>query len=452
MKKRAAILLAAALTASLLTGCGGSGKTGGAGGSTGSGKGEVTWTWGTLRGLYGDAEVTFNEDGGRDTVLLKYPGGAVYRQIEYDYNMGIAGGGEGAEGGENYLSGKQVYPVKKLTKDGGGNLLYTYGYDWWQCSDSVSQWGAGIASDITPILEAGEQIEAGKTPKEEEGEQRFYSSFEYGYDEVKEESSSSVSYQEMAHTVLSGQYMDVYHYGNGYWLTQRVDGNPVKTWFYAPDGRLEEDLTITWLYEKDKPVSLQLGQYSMDTYLAEVSDDGLTVTYTLDESHAAENDEGETKDLSQIYSFVLTRLENGSPAQFSYNSTVDYLNTDEPEVTEYKIVWTYENDVPAAAQYSTSETGKQSREFGITFNEAGMLATEDHLELSIGGGDIGAKAYTYYDSGMLETVTGYGDFTTEDPSQIEYVDKYSEEGVLIGRTVYEDGEAAREISYTEEAE
>ena len=41
--------------------------------------------------LYGDAEVTFNEDGGRETVLMKYPNGKVYRQLEYDYNNYYSG-------------------------------------------------------------------------------------------------------------------------------------------------------------------------------------------------------------------------------------------------------------------------------------------------------------------------------------------------------------------------
>ena len=74
MKKIATILLTVALVFVLLSGCGDSSSSPSAGDSSLSssgGEGDVTWTWGNFRGLYGDAEVAFNEDGGRDTVLLK---------------------------------------------------------------------------------------------------------------------------------------------------------------------------------------------------------------------------------------------------------------------------------------------------------------------------------------------------------------------------------------------
>ena len=67
--------------------------------------------------------------------------------------------------------------------------------------------------------------------------------------------------------MVGGQnYQATYEYGGGYWLTKRVGGSPAKTWFYAADGRLDEDLTITWHYDDDKPVDMQKGQYSMYTY------------------------------------------------------------------------------------------------------------------------------------------------------------------------------------------
>lgn len=54
MKKKIITLLATITSLFLLTGCGGFEITE---------KVEITWSWGTLRGLYGDAEITFNEDG-----------------------------------------------------------------------------------------------------------------------------------------------------------------------------------------------------------------------------------------------------------------------------------------------------------------------------------------------------------------------------------------------------
>lgn len=65
---------------------------------------EITWSWGTLRGLYGDAEITFNEN---------------------------------------------------------GTPIYQYNYNWMLCQEPLEQWGAGIASDVPPILEAGEFIDEG---------------------------------------------------------------------------------------------------------------------------------------------------------------------------------------------------------------------------------------------------------------------------------------------------
>ena len=106
MKKKATIFFMAVLAALTLSACGGSSADSGsgAGGSAPQGKGEITWSWGTFRGLYGDAEVTFNEDGGRDKILLKYPNGNPYRQIEYyyDFNGAVIGGRTGVPGGEGH--------------------------------------------------------------------------------------------------------------------------------------------------------------------------------------------------------------------------------------------------------------------------------------------------------------------------------------------------------------
>lgn len=453
MRRKTVLFAAAILTMSLLSACGGSDKSAsanaGKSGNTKTGKGEVTWSWGTLRGLYGDAEVTMNEDGGRESVVMKYPNGSVYRQIEYDYEISYQGSVDSAAE-KPCISGKMVYPVSKTTKDAGGNPLYSWNYDWAACQLDADSWGAGVASDITPILEAAELADKNQNKVPEE---RYYSSYEYGYDYEKEEPSGNVSYQEMSHLIQSGQYIDVYLYGNGYWLTERVDGNPAKTWFYGPDGRLDEDLTITWNYNKGKPESLQLGQYSMYIYQAEVSDDGRTVTYTLDQSHTGEGDakegeKAEKKDLEQMYSFTLKWQEDGKPAEYRYNYSKEFMNTSDPDIKEYKISYRYENGVLAGAEYLASESGKNQRIYTITCNADGLLETEDYLRSSIGAGDVGAKAYTYHDNGVVESMTAYGDFTTEDPERIRYVRKYSEEGWLCAEALHED-EVVYENSYFE---
>ena len=451
-KKIYAILLAGSLAVSL-TGCGGSGTDSGLStdsapsANENSGEGEVSWTWGTFRGLYGDAEVTFNEDGGRENIVLKYPNGKVWRQIEYNYES-YRGNADAVSAEEkNYLSDRQVYPTTKTTKDAGGNTLYTWNYDWYPCENNVSLWGAGIASDITPILEAG----SGETA--ESSEERYYSGYEWGYDYENEESSGSVNYQELSHLIVGGQYQSAYLYGEGYWLTRRVDGNPAKTWFYSSDGRLDEDLTITWTYEKNKPVSLQLGQYSMDTYLADASDDERTITYTLDESHTNEGEEGEeSKDLTQVYAFTLNWNEDGTPSEFRYDSTKEYMNTNEPSVNQYRITYHYSDSVLSGAEYYVNDVNHSENTYTITCGKEGMLETEDHLRSSIGSGDIGAKAYTYYDSGLVESITGYGDFTTADSSLIEYVKTYSEEGWLSKEAYYRNGKPYAEHFYLENGE
>ena len=129
---------------------------------------------------------------------------------------------------------------------------------------------------------------------------------------------------------------------------------------------------------------------------------------------------------------------------------MDYLNTDVPETEEYKITYRYADGVLAGAEYSTAKDDREPDRYTITCNESGMLETEDHLLLSVGGGDIGAKSYTYHENGMPATVSNYQAFTTEDPNEIICVENYDENGVLVGETFYEDGEAVREVSYTEE--
>lgn len=447
MKKAIAILLAAALTLVLLPGCENSSSSGkdnsGSNGKDSSGsKGEVTWSWGNFRGLYGDAEVTFNEDGGRDTVLLKYSNGALYRQIQYNYEI-YAGSMDETTGGV-VLSGKAVYPTEKITLDAAGIPLYSYQYSWSPCDNQPNQWGARIASDITPILEAGEAYAAGETP--EVPEERYFSSAEWGYDYEKKESSGSTQYQELSHLMVSGQsYQATYTSGGGYWLTKRVDGDPVKTWFYAADGRLDEDLTITWHYDNGKPVDMQKGQYSMYTYGADISDDGRTVTYVLDESHSNQGDDGNEKHLTQVYTLTLSRQDDGKPAVYKYSYYKEFLNTDDPADEEYTITYQYDNGVLFGAVYQTPD-----RTYTITCNDRGMLETVDYLKGSIGSGDIGAKAYTYYDSGALESVTYYNDFTTEDPECIDHIDRFSESGGLSGRARYDYGTLKAEFTYFED--
>lgn len=470
MKKVIAFLLTAALVLVLLAGCGNSSSSGkdssvsggaaepaaagdgdGAaaegepaaeGGSQSAGKGEVTWSWGNFRGLYGDAEVTFNEDGGRDTVLLKYSNGALYRQIQYKYEAYV--GGMDKPVGAVVLSGKAVYPMEKITLDAAGNQLYTYQYSWSPCEGQPSNWGAGVASDITPILEAGEGYAAGETP--EVPEERYFSSAEWGYDYENEESSGSTQYQDLSHLMVGGQsYQPTYSSGGGYWLTKRVGGDPAKTWFYAADGRLDEDLTITWHYEKGKPVDMQKGQYSMYTYGADISDDGRTVTYVLDESHTNQDDDGNDKHLTQIYTLTLSRQDDGKPSVYRYSYYKEFMNTDDPADEEYSITYQYDNGVLSGAVYQTPQDT-----YTITCNDKGMLETVDYLKRGLGSGDIGAKAYTYYDSGALESVTYYHDFTAGDPECIDHIERFHESGGLSGKVRYDHGTLKDEFTYFED--
>lgn len=439
MRKNTSILLSVVLMLSLLSGCGDPASTR-SGDSASAGKGDITWSWGNFRGLYGDAEVTFNEDGGRDTVLLKYSNGVLYRQIQYNYEM-YAGDMDETTGGV-VLSGKAVYPAEKITLDTVGNQLYNYQYIWSPCDEKPNHWGAGVASDITPILEAGEGYAAGETP--EVPEERYYSSYELGYDYEKEDSSGRISYQEMSHLLLEGTYQATYTYGGGYWLTKRVDGNPSKTWFYAADGRLDEDLTITWNYEKNKPVSLQLGKYNTDTYLAEISDDGRTVTYILDASHTNQDNDGNKKDLTQVNTLTFSRQDDGKPAMYKYSYYKEFLNTDVPEDKEYSITYQYDNGVLSGAVYQTPE-----QVYTITCNDMGMLETVDYLKSTLGAGDIGAKAYTYFDSGALESVTYYHDFTAGDPERVDHIERFYENGGLCRYERYDQGTLNLEVSYHE---
>lgn len=203
MKKKIITLLATITSLFLLTGCGGSeiaekAKPSKSGESSPSAKTEnkekseespekpekveITWNWGTLRGLYGDAEITFNEDGGRETIVMKYPNGQTYRTIEYDYGEAMI---LDAVPQERYLSDQKVYPSVKTTNDENGTPIYQYNYDWMLCQKSLEQWGAGIASDVTPILEAGEFIDEGndkEMAKLREIPERYFTSYEYGWD------------------------------------------------------------------------------------------------------------------------------------------------------------------------------------------------------------------------------------------------------------------------------
>ncbi|MDY4669898.1 MAG: hypothetical protein SO415_07890 [Oliverpabstia sp.] len=398
MKKKIITLLATITSLFLLTGCGGSeiaekAKPSKSGESSSSEKTEnkekseespeepekveITWSWGTLRGLYGDAEITFNEDGGRETIVMKYPNGQTYRTIEYDYGEAMILDGVPQEG---YLSDKKVYPSVKTTNDENGTPIYQYNYDWMLCQKSLEQWGAGIASDVTPILEAGEFIDEGndkELAKLREIPERYFTSYEYGWDMTEDESTGNISYQELSHLTLDGNYMDIYNHGKGYWITKKENGNPAKTWFYAPDGRLDEELTLTWTYENGKPISLQKGQYSIYTYTAKVSDDGRTTTYTLDESHEAEGADGQQKYLEQVYQYTLSYTEDGKPASFQYASTKDYLNTEEPEKKSYTITYSYENGVQSGAEYRIEKSDQIPEVYTITCNEQGIPESEE---------------------------------------------------------------------------
>lgn len=455
MKKKTAVLFAALTAMSLLAGCGSSESAGTNDAATSDAgsqsekaeKGEISWSWGTLRGLYGDAEVTFNEDGGRETIVMNYPNGQPYRTIEYSYGDAMILDGVPQE---SYLSDKKVYPITKTTKDESGKPIYRYEYDWTLCQDSPEHWGAGIASDVTPILEAGE-LKASGNSKElaslAEIPERYFTSYEYGQDLEAEESTGNISYQELSHTTLGGSYMDIYHYARGYWLTMREGGKPVKTWFYAPDGRLDEDLTLTWTYQKGKPVSLQMGRYSMDVYTAEASEDGLTVTYTLDESHDSEGSDGQKKHLAQIYRFTLTYTEDQKPALFQYASSKEYLNEEKPQEKSYTITYRYENDVLSGAEYRIEQTDRNPELYTITCNAQGMLQDEERLNLTFDDHDIGSKSYAYYDSGKLKSITAYGDSTPGDPKRIRYERQYDESGFMSSQLSYDSGEPDLEVTY-----
>lgn len=338
---------------------------------------EVSWSWGTLRGLYGDAEVTFNEDGGRETIVMKYPNGQTYRTIEYSYGEEMILDGVPQEG---YLSDKKVYPSEKITSDENGTPIYRYNYDWMLCQEPLENWGAGIASDVTPISEAKKFINEGndtELSKLREIPERYFTSYEYGWDIATEESTGNISYQELSHLVLSGNYMDIYNYGKGYWLTMKENGNPVKTWFYAPDGRLDEDLTLTWTYENGKPISLQKGPYMMHTYTANVSEDGRTFTYTLDESHESEGDDGQQKHLEQIYQYTFSYTEDGKPSSFQYASTKEYLNEEEPVKKSYTVTYSYENGVQSGAEYRIEKSDQTPEVYVISCNDQGILESEE---------------------------------------------------------------------------
>lgn len=382
MRHRIGGILLAVIAACSIAGCGGSDDTpsafadtnivgsfigGGSGAGIGGGsrKGETTWTWGTQRGLYGYAEVSFNEDGGRDRVVMYYDNGKVYRQLEYTYGDLVQYGN--ADAVENQPEVPDVYPTTVTTMDAAGNQLYVERYDWAACEGAISVWGAGSASDITPIMEVGDLLNAGEQVDSAAYEPRFYSRQELTLEDGH--LVSSRNYQEMSHLSLTGDYKSITNgHGGTYWLTQRVGGDPVRTWFYTEDGMLHEDWTITWNYRKGQPVSLRLGQY--DTYTAEVSDDGLTTTYTLNESH-----EGETKYLTQIYQISVSYREDGKPTELRYYESKDYENTDEPEIKEYRTNYEYDGDVLSGGTYYVKNTGEET--FHLTCNSDGMLETMD---------------------------------------------------------------------------
>ena len=87
-----------------------------------------------------------------------------------------------------------------------------------------------------------------------------------------------------------------------------------------------------------------MGQYQMDPYKAETSDDGRTVTYVLDESHTNEDDDGTDKDLTQVYRYsglenagatVQTYVEQLTSAENGF-SVVDanFVRAEKPDFTQ----------------------------------------------------------------------------------------------------------------------
>ena len=183
----------------------------------------------------------------------------------------------------------------------------------------------------------------------------------------------------------------------------------------------------------------------MYTYGADISDGGQTVTYVLDESHTNEDDDGDEKALTQVYTLTLSWQDDGKPAVYKYNYYKEFLNTDDPADEEYSITYQYDNGMLSGAAYQTPKNTDT-----ITCNDRRMLETVDHLRSSLGSGDIGAKAYTYFDSGALESVTYYHDFTAGDPERIHHIEKFYENGGRSGLVRYDYGVIDDELTYFED--
>lgn len=338
---------------------------------------KVSWTWGAANGMSGNAEYTFDDEGFvTDVKLYNGANDALYRELVYSYDSGLS------------ALDSNGYPSCLTTLDGGGNKLYDYYYTWSACEREEDSW---------------------------------YNSYSYGYDYILEETCTTISYQELSHTVLSSTMNNTMGKSAYYWITEWKGDERSVTHVYAKDGREEEDLLINWDYDNGDLEGIRLGRYEK-VYEAETDKDG-TITLTLDESH-----KGEEKELTQIYTYTLEYTEDGKPARYSYHFYKEYDNTDEPADDTDSITFTYEGDALSKVVCSQETTKYDDRTF--LYDENGNLISEDHMQSSIGRGDIGARSYEYYDNNVLKAIHFYHDFTTEDSSTIQETWYYDENGLL----------------------
>lgn len=408
------LLLVPALAALLLSGCGSSGDAGnssdesdgiraeesgadeesadsgtGSGGTDeaageDSGSENISWTWGAANGLSGSAEYTYNDQGYITDIRLYQEGnGALYRHLVYYYD---------SEWSDLNESGCASH---MQTLDGGGNLLYNMAYTW----------SAGESDD-------------------------WYISYEYGYDYLREETTSSYSYQELSHLVLNSTSTNMMGRSSYYWITEWDGDKRSETHVYARDGHEDEDLQILWEYEGDTLLDAQIGRYGT-VYEAAVGEDG-TITLTRDESH-----QGESKFLTQVYEYTMSYTSEGLPSEYSYHFYKEYENTEEPDDLTDRLVFAYEDGKLGSVTCTQETWNYQDRTF--LYDEAGNLVSEDNMQKSLGGGDIGSASYSYYDNGILSAMYLYNAFTPGEASDILQVWRYDEAGVLSAREEWGDG-------------
>lgn len=361
----------------------------------GSGAPDTSWTWGAANGMSGNAEYSFNEQGFVTGVKL-YNGatGALYRELVYSYDS------EGSVLTQNGCASMLT------TLDGGGNRLYSLSYSWAPC----------------------------------EREEGYYISYAYGYDYVLDENCSNFSYQELSHLVLSSSTSNMMGTSAYYWITEWNGGRRSETQVFAKEGREDEDLRIVWEYDGEKLTGAKIGRYEK-YYEASAGENG-SITLTRDESH-----EGETKNLTQVYTYTIENAADGKPACYSYHFYKEYENTSEPDDETDSLTFTYENGALASVVCVQETNGYPERTF--RYDTAGNLISEDTMQSILGKGEVGACSYEYYDSGILSAMSMYHDFTAEDPSAITETWRYDETGRLSAKEYLREGLVYKRESYDE---